>query len=60
GGSWSAGDAERVVTPSGGDAGARRGQRRVERIAGQDSGLWPAEFRDALEGYFKALEVGDR
>lgn len=57
GGSMAGGDTERVPeTAVGPAAGAAVAERAVEQAGGRGGELLPAEFRDALEAYFQAME----
>jgi hypothetical protein len=56
GGNWSGGTTSDPSGTGSGDASSGRGGRTVEKAGVQDSSGWPAEFRDALEGFFNALE----
>jgi hypothetical protein len=56
GGNWSGGTTSDPSGTGNGEASSGRGGHTVEKAGGQDSSGWPAEFKDALEGYFKALE----
>ena len=42
---------------AGATADADAEARDVEKVGGVDRGAWPAEFREALEGYYRALEA---
>jgi hypothetical protein len=58
GGNWTGGGTDNASPSTTGAAGAGRGQRGVEKTGGHDTSAWPAEFRDALEGYFNSIEGG--
>jgi hypothetical protein len=56
GGSMAGGSTDRRATPQEGDARGRGAEgRRVSRAGGRPTNL-PAEFREALESYFNAIE----
>ncbi len=57
GGSTAGGDTERASNTTPGPAnGAAAGERYVEKAGGRSGENLPAEFRDALESYFQAVE----
>ncbi len=57
-GSTAGGNTDRLNERSTGDAtGHPESPRRVPRISGADPSSWPEEFREALEGYFRRVEV---
>ncbi|MBI2927067.1 MAG: hypothetical protein HYY24_15335 [Verrucomicrobia bacterium] len=56
GGSLAGGSTDRRATPATGDPRSKSGEgRRVSRAGGRQQNL-PSEFREALEGYFNAIE----
>ncbi len=60
GGSTAGGTTDQANQSMGGDADGGVGDgRNVDRAIGVDRSSWPAEFRDALEGYFNSLESGE-
>ena len=58
GGNWSGGTTDNASPANPGNASDGRGTREVEKTGGHDTSAWPAEFRDALEGYFNAVDGG--
>jgi hypothetical protein len=61
GGSTAGGDTDRVAATAVGPAeGAAAGERHVEKAGGRSSETLPAEFREALESYFQAVEEMER
>ena len=57
GGNPSGGDTERPNNPTSGNPAGRAGEgRTVEKASGRDTSRFPAEFREALEGYFNNVE----
>jgi len=56
GGNWTGGNTDAASPATSGSAGTGRGRRDVEKTSGHDTAAWPVEFRDALEGYFNAME----
>jgi hypothetical protein len=60
GGNWTGGTTDNASPSTTGEAGTGRGQRSVEKTGGHDTSAWPAEFREALEGYFNAIEGGGK
>jgi hypothetical protein len=57
GGSTSGGDTDRTnLRPEGNPDGKTPEERRMERMSGRQGMVLPMEFRDALEGYFNAVD----
>ncbi len=57
GGSQAGGDADGPTLPQSGDpSAAEHPERQVEQASGRDRESFPAEFRDALDAYFRARE----
>jgi len=59
GGSMAGGTTDKPNLPSTGPAdGVATPSRKVDKAGGRDASTFPAEFRDALEAYFGAVEEG--
>ena len=56
----SGGTTSQSATPVTGDATGKNDAPRTARKAGGSAGGAPAEFREALDNYYKALEKGSQ
>jgi hypothetical protein len=55
---FNGGNTDMAATPQNGNATGKADAARIGRKAGGSTASLPAEFRDALENYYKAIEKG--